>query len=253
MVMSPRLLRPVASGFNPKRLTGLVGWYDALDASTITTSTGVSQWRDKGGLNHHANQTTGGNQPPLTGNIDGKAVPSFNGTSHRLVITYAAAIGGLVDYSIFGVARDGATTNAFRCWWGQAQNVLSATRKYFIGANNAGSAIGAIQTEGFTSPTMTLSGVATRRSGIMADLWALRRTSAEATFRQNGFLRATVASPGTFTSTENLTIGSMVGTEFLWLGDVGEILVYNRGLSATETATVEAYLSKKWNVDLVTS
>jgi hypothetical protein len=251
MPMSPRLLRPIAAGgFNPKRLTGLVGWYDALDASTITTSTGVSQWRDKSGLSHHANQTTGGDQPLLTGNIDGKTVPSFNGTSQRLVITYAAAIGGLVDYSIFGVARDGASTNDFRAWWGQALTNANANRKYFIGANNGGAAIGAISSEG---GTLSLTGVATRRSGVMADLYTLRRTSDAATFRQNGFLRATVNSPGTLTSTANLTIGSLVGTNFMWVGDVGEILVYNRGLSVTETATVEAYLSKKWGVDLVTS
>jgi len=250
MAMSPRLLRPAAAGgFNPKRLTGLVGWYDALDASTITTSTGVSQWRDKSGLSHHANQSTGGDQPLLTGNIDGKTVPSFNGSSQRLVITYAAAIGGLVDYSIFGVARDGATGNAFRAWWGQAESSLNTTRKYFIGTNSSGFAVGAVGSEG---GVLGLAGVATRRSGTMADLYTVRRTSAAATFRQNGFLRATVNSPATLTSTESLTIGSNVGTTFLWLGDIGEILVYDRGLSATETAAVEAYLSKKWGVDLVT-
>jgi hypothetical protein len=36
MPMNPRLLRPTPTGFDLRRLSGLVQWYDAADQSTMT-------------------------------------------------------------------------------------------------------------------------------------------------------------------------------------------------------------------------
>jgi len=50
--------------YPPPFKTGLVGWWDAADLSTITESGGkVSQFDDKSGLGNHLVQGTGANQP----------------------------------------------------------------------------------------------------------------------------------------------------------------------------------------------
>ena len=53
MSMNPRLLRPTASGFNPKSIAGLEAWYAADVASSITIATGVQQWADLSGKGRH--------------------------------------------------------------------------------------------------------------------------------------------------------------------------------------------------------
>jgi hypothetical protein len=65
---TPGLLRPAL-------------WLDAADLSTISISTGVSQWRDKGPNGRNFTQGTGGTQPILTqAGLNGLPVLSFNGS-----------------------------------------------------------------------------------------------------------------------------------------------------------------------------
>ena len=85
MAMSPRLLRPRATGFNPRNLSGLVAWFDADDASTFTlTGTAVGEWRDKSGNGYSVSQSTGNNQPARTGTVGGRACIDFDGTNDYL-------------------------------------------------------------------------------------------------------------------------------------------------------------------------
>jgi hypothetical protein len=64
MPMNPRLLRPTASGFDPRRIAGLALWLDGLNSSSITlNSTTVSQWRDLSGNNRHCGHPTAARQP----------------------------------------------------------------------------------------------------------------------------------------------------------------------------------------------
>jgi hypothetical protein len=70
--MNPRLMRPLATGFNPKSLSGLSLWLDGADSSTITLNgTAVSQWSDKSGNSRNATQGTALNQP-TTATVNGK-------------------------------------------------------------------------------------------------------------------------------------------------------------------------------------
>lgn len=52
--------------FEPTDLTSLKAWYDASDTSTVTVSTGVSEWRDKSGNAYHVAQATSSLQPAYT-------------------------------------------------------------------------------------------------------------------------------------------------------------------------------------------
>jgi hypothetical protein len=116
MPMNPRLLRPIASGFNPKSLSGLFGWWDFSDAATLTlngaapTQT-ISEVRDKSGNNRHFLHTTALNQPAYTPNAqNGRAAATFNGANTFLDI---ASVTLNQPFTAIGVYLNTATS-AFR-------------------------------------------------------------------------------------------------------------------------------------------
>jgi len=99
--MSPRLLRPRASGgFSPKTIAGLQLWLDAADASSVTTVSGAaSQWNDKSGNGRHATQTTANNRPAYDGVIGGKAALTFDGANDAMATGLGSA--SLTGYATF--------------------------------------------------------------------------------------------------------------------------------------------------------
>lgn len=54
------------SGKMPKRIPGLVGWYDANRDVTVDANNLVTQWNDQSGNNFHASQATTTNKPLLS-------------------------------------------------------------------------------------------------------------------------------------------------------------------------------------------
>ena len=104
MAMSPRLLRPRASGFNPKSIAGLEAWYAADVASSITIATGVQQWSDLSGKGRHLIQDTTNNQPAYNiVTVNGKPTVTFDGTNDRLGTTATFSVA--LPVSMFLVYR----------------------------------------------------------------------------------------------------------------------------------------------------
>jgi cysteine-rich repeat protein len=61
-------------------------WLDADDASSFTTATGVSQWRDKSGKNHHVAQASSGKQPSTAASSQNlRTGVDFDGVDDTLV------------------------------------------------------------------------------------------------------------------------------------------------------------------------
>jgi len=102
MPMSPRLLRPRATGFTPKSIAGLAAWYDATVASSLYSAVSggsavaadgsVMRWEDLSGSGNHLTQpanTT--NNAPLRkvadANAAGKDAILFDGSNDSLATT----------------------------------------------------------------------------------------------------------------------------------------------------------------------
>jgi len=69
---TPALLRPAL-------------WMDAADQSTITTATGISEWRDKSGNGRHFTQSVAARQPGYnTTGINGLGTIAFDGSVKAL-------------------------------------------------------------------------------------------------------------------------------------------------------------------------
>ncbi len=243
MSMNPRLLRPTASGFNPKRLAGLSAWYDATVASSITLTSGfVSQWNDLSGTGHHLTQSVEADRPG-TGTISGKTAIDFDGSNDYL--SNAVAPAGFTYGTIFCVhSFDNAGGNQVLYTILAAGNETMAVSKHTGGEyrNNAG-ASGSVARSGGTAvintPRLTTN---TFDSGTSAH--AYRLDGAEQTGTTGGFF-SNIA--GTWLGARN---SATFGLTLFLDGQVGEWVIYNRVLSASEVAKVEAYLAAKWGVTL---
>jgi hypothetical protein len=121
MGMNPRLLRPTPTGFTPRRIAGLAGWWDATkSASLFDATTGgsnvaadgaVARWEDLSGNGRHLSQSIANNRPlrkvaEINGRdavlLDGSndfmnlssAVPMLAGASLVIVIRNQSFTGG---------------------------------------------------------------------------------------------------------------------------------------------------------------
>lgn len=232
MAMSARLLRPVATGFNPKSLSGLVAWYDANVASSLTISTGVSNWANlEGTASRDLQQTTGNNQPLVVTGFNSKSAIQFNGTSHFLARTFSHAN----PCHEFVVARVDVAdkTNAITDAGSFGRKLLYASSSngliVYQGQNGAVSANNAL----------------TAGTPFLADSEFANATSVG---RLNG------AQYGTGNAGAGVPNGMTVGR---WPGisqygeiSVAEIILYERLLSPAEAARVRRYLAGKYGITL---
>jgi hypothetical protein len=245
MVMSPRLLRPRATGFNPKSISGLKLWLDATDATTITLNgSSVSEWRDKSGNAFHFSQGTSNNQPSYTGTINGKAAIVFDGTNDGLdrnsvTNSNVADATGACAFVVYELNGTDSQYAAFRTSTSGSGHDRFNTTTYHAYFRNSR----------FTnlSPAPPSSGrvLLTSSSDVAADLQTLR---------VNGASLQTQSCASTFATWRALSSGSAnwaVGYDGSYLlGSVGEVIVIGRSVTATEIATVEKALANKWGITL---
>lgn len=228
--------RPVASG--------LTLWLDASDTSTITSSGGaVSQWNDKSGNGNNATQGTGSAQPG-TGAVtkNGKNVLTFDGGDFLSLPSglYSIPNG---DNTIFYVST---------CTDESADRFILT----MIGAANAerllcySTSIAGVQ--GYrnvsTNNPVTRTGITKANYNIFTQFLSGTTQSISV---NNG-------TAGTNTSGVNAvatiaTIGAYKNSGFTGnyqLGNIAEIIIYNRALTAAEIIQVNRYLSNKWNISI---
>ena len=217
-------------------------WLDAYDGNTLTldgTGTNVLTWADKSGTANNASNT---NNFPGT-NIDtaipinaygGQHAVSFAGSSW-LNISLDSLTGSLDGYTIFVVDVAGTITGN-NYFLGSDFNGTDATLHF--GYRNANTFTASQYADDLNWVAPANFSPATPR------LWMARvDSSASRQIFLNGIMRANngVSLVGTLT---NSTVGRGNGGNYV--GDLSEVIVYNRGLDDTERATVEQYLTHKW-------
>jgi len=215
--MNPRLLRPLATGFNPKSIADLAAWYDAQVASSVTIETGVSEWRDLSGNGRHATQTTGNNQPlrVTEAAVQGKHVIRFDGSNDSLVATFSLT----KPLTIFCAAKFDSTPSNDTIYDGVTLNTV----RLFAATSNTVAAIFAGAQ--LNSPTV---------SPGLSDAFFVH----EAVFDSGSSSINSVN--GTFTATGNAGTAAFGGLTFgaagnlLSFGDVSiaEVIVYGRTLTS---------------------
>ena len=244
MPMNARLLRPLARGFNPRQIANLGVWLDASDASTITIATGVSEWRDKSGNGRNFSQSIGNNQPAVRVNgRNNRNTLEFDGNNDSF--TGPAGFSLTNTHTVIAVVRPdvrkiagllSGSVDSANLIYGDGSSSFSGTKFGAFGVGRAVYGGGTITTGSFQVFAAVLSG-----GTLPANLSMFTNgTGGAASVETAG------SAPGA-AMTASLLLGTTLGNQF-WDGDIAEVLIWTRALSASERSTVERALGSKWGI-----
>lgn len=241
-----------ATAFSPADITGLALWLDASDAATLTLdgSNNVSQWNDKSGNGNHGAQSTTTARPSITGSINGRSALAFDGIDDSFSVANSATIDLGPTMSVFIVHK--------------LSSASSAARQTLIQFSNGSTASPSIEAAGTLPPSggnansyvlirpgvviATSAANSLTTSGVVSSFHI--ENSANCSIRINSTEVAFAASAGmTLTGSGSAKLIGMRGSPAQnYSGAMGEIIVFNKRLSAEETTQIESYLISKWGI-----
>lgn len=284
MPMSPRLLRPRASGgFDPRIISGCVCNLDASvlsslfqnsDGTTAATATDhpVGYWADLSGLGNHALQTVAtGSRPFLKlNNQNGRPGLLFDGSNDFM----AATITGFQSLTAATIIQVVKTTTAAAGdansggFWGfgnvsSASGIYPANRCVQLGSST-GALVGERICFNIEPPQNGRLGSSsyTRASNTAQLIAATLSSTGPALFANNASVSldlrafATTSSPCApsntgYTADNDLLIGAIrAAGNLAYTAELTlhQMIVYNRVLTATELTTIWDAMRQKWGI-----
>lgn len=219
----------------------------------------VGYWRDKSGNNRHVRQTIAANRPTLAYTYE-KPVLTFNGANATPALVASTAADWTFmhngsPYTIFVVGR----------WTG------GSTVGSFMATGTTGTSTGFDTLIGSSTPYFR-HGIMNNSSGPNVvdnalgvppvNQWAVFRIASHVNGAINRAARSDiyfsgvgaaknntqVGAPATSAPSHPLWIGARPGPNVSLQGNIAEVLIFSKLLSAAETTAVEKYLSNKWAV-----
>jgi uncharacterized repeat protein (TIGR01451 family) len=222
------------SGFVPTSLPGLVDWYDASDASSLTLDASVTLWNDKSGngANLAAPAASASRPALIASGINGLPAMAFSGGQY-LYGTTGFPVSS--DYSIATVSLfSGSTTNNIFSGY-----TASGTSHALYG--NSGSTATMFQNgnivAGPSTGTAAFIGIGTSQT-----------STGSVSVYVNGGSAATGVTGNKNVTDPSIETGGYSGAANYLTGDIGEVLVYHSVLSTAERQWVEGYLACKWGL-----
>jgi hypothetical protein len=228
MAMSPRLLRPRASGFTPKNISDLGFWLDFSDASTLTLNAGnVSEARDKSGLGRNFTQVAALQQPAFTASARNGRSGIYFDAGKNLLCTPLSLAQPTTWFVVFQAPTTGTGTWALFDGNTARQHVFGNTStemRMFAGGNVV---------------------IAT----LAASTWyvaVLTYNGAASTYRVTT-TAGTLVSSGTVNAGTNAITSAFIGSSAGVRGNIGEIGIYGKALSVAEAERIGRYLERRWH------
>jgi len=229
----------VSTGTTPPSSPAL--WLKA-DAGVVATSSQITQWTDQSGNNNQALASGSAEPTLLAAATGGLPAVHFNGVANTLTVPNSASLnmgGGsftisawtrspLTD-SIGGLMRkgDGPFNLSGGGWELRNQlTLLEFARGTRVGTPNR------LQTFLTANTWYQLTIVYDSVAGME-------------TFYVNGSPVSTVASSGSYADSYDLNIG--LGRDGYFIGDMAEILMYTRALSASDLTLLQQYLTARYS------
>lgn len=246
----------------------LVGWYDFSDSSTLfmnvartkrveTDGQEIKGVLDKSGFGNHVAATAtsggGGAGPAFKVNIQaGKSVSRWPGIgalvgpvgfagSNRLAIT-----GSLTIVGVFKPTQ--ANPQALVSY----QHSAASINAYEYAGNNAGYSMRFVHASDAAPDTFGQDKPVTVNSWMIGS--ALRTAGSNISLYDGGYLVRSVAPTVTPTSgagTPTFVLGNRFNAlnyDTAWVGDIGEVLIYDTRLSNAELDAIQQSLMSKWGV-----
>jgi hypothetical protein len=237
--------------FNPRFVPNVLLWLDAADSSTLTLSgSNVTEWRDKSGNN--LTFTTPGTQP--TYNSTDKAVV-FNGTSSYMELGASAVMVSQTQTTFMVVKPTGTITTAAQALFRHGYNTSITLTGFFQQYSGPAEEHRVYFYSRNTANNMRSSFLAAGPGVYEIDQLTLLRGEWRAADEVQFFANSTAA--GVTTSADNnpsthvrtrLGSSSLTSPGTYWPGEIYEVIMFTRTLTATEISQVNNYLNKKWNI-----
>jgi hypothetical protein len=228
------------SGFDPRMIPGCVLWLDGTDATTITGTSQVTEWRDKSS-NAYA-FTRKSSSYPVVSNMP------FSDLSGLYIGSNAALANSNItipsDYTFFAVANRAGSNGGY----GYIAKMNTASDFYgFFGVQNEQNSFATFVGTNATWRDVA-SNVPKKCITELPTLLGCVLSGATLTPYWNG--EAMTNKTGTATATTGMTIGDASTATFgqPWLGIIGEVLMFSNALSSNHRQQIEAYLTWKWKL-----
>lgn len=237
--MSPRLLRPRATGFSPKSIANLAFWLDGADYNASTGS-----WPDKSGNGRNFSQSVANDRPTKTLTINGRDVVSFDGSNDYLQGPQV----NFQQWSAIAVVRADRTTGdngivttdpavgtrgvQFLRWSGTAYQTVA-----FQATNSV-----RVESTSVSVSTGTARIVVAVQNATAIEMWTDNTSNGSTACVQQAYTSELAIGAATFNATPNAT-GFMDG-------DIGEIMLYSRALTTAERETLQRYLGRRWGISI---
>jgi cytochrome c553 len=236
----PTASRPAPDTEGPGRRDGLALWLRADRGITLDERGGVSRWEDQSGRGHHADQPSERARPiRATNGPAGRPVLRLDGAGHFLRLDGQVLTSP--QFSVFAVAADRTTGMAhrelFSNWNGAGGNSVSSV---FLGTTGPGQ----VRFSDHFAPAGVLD-----RPEQPHLLTAITGPEGAAVYQN----RIEIARRSTPLADRNLKPPYVVGQQGniqgeFWNGDLAELLVFDRALSAPEREQVWDALSARWGL-----
>lgn len=224
-----------AAPFTPTDVSDLQFWFDADAITGLSDTDPVAQWDDESGNARHATQATGTAQPTYRTNVlNSLPVVRFDGGDF---LRYVTTISFAQPNTVFAVAKRTGT----------------GTRQYVFDGGEGGAGTGERHLLALYNTNNAQMWAGAWLDGGASDtawhLFRLHYNGGSSTFHRDGSSAAS-GNAGThaFENGINIGAGRTSGNPDKLDGDVAEILVYSRTLTAQEISDVEGYLTSKWGL-----
>jgi hypothetical protein len=212
-------------------------WLDAADDATFSYSSGttVSQWRDKSGQNNHAPVI--GGSPVRSVAINSRKTVSFTSTTSFRCLT-----GNFTSTAThFLVCR--ATTSS-----GTYQRVYNGGADAYIFLGGLSNNIATFWGTGSSWIDVNANSPSTTILNALRIISVINNGSTGTPYYDGNVMSAkTTTNSGAYTGYE-LNSYSGGNTSQSLVGEVCEIIVFNKQLSTTELKQVHTYLGQKWGI-----
>jgi hypothetical protein len=228
--------------FKPTDIGGCQLWLDAADATTVTGTTTVTQWRDKS-VNGCLVISSGGSPSYTKTAALSLGCVSFNGTTDYLTLGNFTV---LQPYTIFVIATlNSLSTSASYAFIAQSDDSgypadgLGAAFFYYASGGTPYLMPWAGITGATASPPLYFSAGATY-------IYSAIFNSSSSGVGYNGNFTSGI-NPGTL-GWKNLRLGANWPLNTKQSTNVAEVIFYNSSLSITQRQQVESYLAQKWGL-----
>lgn len=233
----------------PEEIDGLVVWLRA-DTAPFANGQAVTTWQDASGRGNHASQATASQRPTFVANaINGQPALSFNrGAAQQLFLptTSFQGMSDLSDFTFLAVAR----------WTGGVTSGLFGGYRGSNPANGGSSVFEISSTSGSLRLRLPSTIEITGGPGVIQNQWqvigaAMDGPAAKARMFVDGRTAGEAnGTPGLtrLANYERLPIGSSFDSNRTFGGQIAEVVIFNRSLSALERTALESHFAGKFRL-----